>query len=105
MKCMKCGKDLKTTGIFCPDCQSGMEDYPVKPGTTVQLPPQTELPVQRRRSRKRAPTPEEQIAHLRSVRNVLLCAFAITLVALVVALVLLLRTAGYADPINELPFI
>jgi len=104
MKCMKCGKDLKTAGVFCPDCQGSMENYPVKPGISIQLPPQTELPIQRRRSRKRAPKPEEQIARLRTTRNILLCALAISLVALLVALVLLLRMGGYADPIGELPF-
>lgn len=103
MKCMKCGCDLKTAGVFCPKCQSGMEQYPVKPGTAIQLPPKVDLPVNRRRSRKRALKPEEQIARLRNVRNGLLCALAIALVGLVVALVLLLRMGGYADPIGALP--
>ena len=80
-----------------------MEAYPVKPGTAIQLPPQVDLPVTRRRPRKRVLKPEEQIARLRSIRNGLLCALAIALVGLVVAIVLLLRMGGYADPIGVLP--
>ncbi len=40
MNCMKCGAKIEHDQVFCPDCLAEMEKYPVKPGITVQIPPQ-----------------------------------------------------------------
>lgn len=41
MNCIKCGRNLRGEQVFCRECQEIMEQYPVKPGTAVQLPAQT----------------------------------------------------------------
>lgn len=38
MNCLKCGKETEHGQVFCPDCQNGMQEYPVDPGTVVHLP-------------------------------------------------------------------
>ena len=65
MQCMKCGKDTVDNQVFCPSCLQTMEAYPVKPGAVVNLPShkataETKKPAHR----KRAMTPDEQIAYL-----------------------------------------
>lgn len=66
MNCMKCGREIPLGQVFCKDCLTDMEAYPVKPGTPVQLPVQKPVPASRRSSHTRKPRkPEEQIARLR----------------------------------------
>lgn len=36
MACLKCGRD--TEEMFCESCREKMKEYPVRPGTVVQLP-------------------------------------------------------------------
>ena len=38
MSCMKCGKEVSEGQVFCEECLTEMERYPVKPGTPVLLP-------------------------------------------------------------------
>ena len=67
MQCMKCGRDMPAGQIFCDECLDVMEQYPVKPGTVVQLPNRTAPAPQRKNySRRRAQlTPEEQVKKLK----------------------------------------
>ncbi len=75
MNCMKCGKELKDEGVFCPECLVDMEKYPVKPNITIQLPVRRSLPVARRRVRRqRYVKAEDHIRHLKKVRNWLVVA-------------------------------
>lgn len=70
MDCMKCGKELKSEGVFCPECLAEMEKYPVKPNITIQLPVRRPAAPSRKRSRRqRYIKPEEQIRYLKKVRN------------------------------------
>ena len=87
MSCLKCGKKTNDERVFCDDCLSVMETYPVKPDVHVQLPTRPAVAAAKKSSRKRrAPTPEEQVAQLRiRVRR---------LRALVVVLMLLLGIIG-----------
>ncbi len=88
VKCMKCGKDMKQFGVFCANCQDGMESYPVKPGTPIQLPPQTTLAVTRRKARRRSLKPEEQIARLRTSLRLLTLALIVALAALALSVLM-----------------
>ena len=89
MNCMKCGVELKTSGVFCEDCLADMDKYPVKPNIKVQLPPRSNPSAVRKKPKKqRFSEPEEQIAHLKKVRN--------RLIALLLAAVLALTAAGAA---------
>ena len=70
MNCMKCGKELKVDGVFCPECLEEMEKYPVKPNITIQLPVRRATPPSRRKPRRqRYVKAEDQIRHLKKVRN------------------------------------
>lgn len=70
MDCMKCGKEIKGEGVFCPECLADMEKYPVKPNITIQLPVRRPPPSSRKRARRqRYVKPDEQIRHLKKVRN------------------------------------
>ena len=88
MKCMKCGREVPTEQVFCQDCLLDMEKYPVKPGTTVQLPRRREAPsVKKAHPRRRANlSPEEQVKALKK-RVWLLTVLLIAALVLVAALV------------------
>ena len=67
MSCMKCGRDLEEGQVFCSSCLEDMANYPVKPGTAVQLPHKKDLAPVRKTGAKRKPTvsPEEKIRKLK----------------------------------------
>ena len=67
MTCMKCGVEIPETQVFCDSCLSVMEQYPVKPDAHIHLPKRALNVDAAKKSpkKKRAPTPEEQIATLR----------------------------------------
>ena len=99
MHCMKCGAELKISGAFCENCLADMEKYPVKPNITVTLPERPVAQPVRKRIRRKYTKPEDQIRHLRKVRNwlvVLLC--VMTLIAACSVLTILHLIDG--DPAN-----
>lgn len=87
MGCLKCGKKTNDERVFCDDCLSIMEAYPVKPDVHVQMPNRpAAITVKKSGRKRRPPTPEEQVTLLRSrVRR---------LRALVVLLIALLGIIG-----------
>ena len=44
MNCMKCGREITLGQVFCKDCLVDMENFPIKPGTPVQLPAEPHPP-------------------------------------------------------------
>ena len=48
MNCMKCGREIALGQVFCKDCLADMAQYPIKPGTPVQLPTQPAVTLPRR---------------------------------------------------------
>ena len=42
MSCMRCGREIDETQVFCAECLADMERHPVKPGTPIQLPTRNE---------------------------------------------------------------
>lgn len=91
MRCLKCGKQAAEKQVFCPDCLRVMEEYPVKPGTAIQLPLRNDsAPAKKTRRRQQTLTPEERTARLRfQVRR-------LTAAAAVLALLVCLLTAALA---------
>lgn len=87
MNCLKCGKKTADEQVFCADCLSSMEAYPVKPDVHVQLPNRSAVQASKKAGRKRRSiTQEEQIVVLRRrVRR---------LIALVLVLLVLLGVLG-----------
>ena len=48
MSCMRCGKEMEESMVFCAECLADMERHPVKPGTPIQLPVRIENPAAKR---------------------------------------------------------
>lgn len=71
MNCLKCGRDIEESQVFCPECLEDMKKYPVKPNIAIQLPHREEHTFLKKPQikRRQAPTPEEK---LRSMRRYLL---------------------------------
>lgn len=79
---MKCGVELKNSGVFCEDCLAEMEKYPVKPNIAVTLPDRPAItPVRKRSRRQKYVKPEDQIRHLKKVRNWLIALLITALLA------------------------
>ena len=60
MNCLKCGREVSGSQVFCKGCLDVMSQYPIKAGTAVHI-PQRSAPV----AKKRPPTPEELLAKAR----------------------------------------
>ena len=91
MNCLKCGTELKNSGVFCPDCLTDMDKYPVKPTVTVQLPHRpAPAPAKKKTRRPKYVKPEEQIRHLKDVRKNLAIALAVAIVLLAGCIALLI---------------
>ncbi|MBQ3147669.1 MAG: hypothetical protein IJB91_08085 [Oscillospiraceae bacterium] len=103
MPCIKCRRKLEEGQVFCSSCLEGMEAYPVKPGTPIQLPPRLpELPQKNRRKKQRERKPEVEIRRLRSSIRWLTLALVIVLLAFVLMstfVLLLLREQGVTPPL------
>ena len=89
MSCMKCGKEVSEGQVFCEECLTEMERYPVKPGTPVLLPHREILaPQRKRRNIRRIRKPEEQLAALRSTLRLLCVILCLLLVIATVSILL-----------------
>lgn len=65
MNCMKCGSEIEAESSFCQKCLEEMKKYPVKPGTSVQLPTRSVITARKSPNTKRQALKEkEQIAKL-----------------------------------------
>lgn len=104
MKCIKCGRETKDGALFCQDCLAGMEAYPVKPGTPIQLPSHPEpAPVRKRPVRYIRPVKPEELEQLRSSKRWLTAALVITLIAFIFAAALVFLLLWQKGPAS-LPF-
>lgn len=102
MYCMKCGREVKGSQIFCDQCLSVMKQYPVKQDIRIQLPhraPSTEKKVP---TRRKTLSPEEQISKLRNMVKRLLIAFVCVLLLLVFTVSLLFHDYDSLSPENTI---
>lgn len=60
MNCTKCGRETAEDAVFCKKCLAVMAQYPVKPGTVIQLPQRKAL-TKKPASRKKLLSPEELV--------------------------------------------
>ncbi len=86
MYCLRCGRDTNNDRVFCKECLDLMEEYPVKPGTAIQLPRRTTNVNQKRQNRRRALSPEEQVVRLKVTSRTLFALLCTVLVAFGVCL-------------------
>ncbi len=100
MYCLKCGNETETGRIFCSHCLEVMERYPVKPGTKVQLPRRNHGQAQKKQSRRRPLSQEEQIIRMRVTIRTLTALLGAALLALGISLWLnfLPRASGSTVP-------
>ena len=104
LRCIKCGQKLKRYQVFCDDCQAGMLDYPVAPGTPIQLPKRA-APTQGKRkpTRTKKPlSPEEKVVRLRSSVRLLTLGLIAAVLAFAVAALLLLHLLDQRDTQREI---
>ena len=85
MSCMKCGRDTQSDYVFCQDCLTVMEKYPVQPGTVVLLPRRREPSVVKKMPKRHVPTMEEQMKILRKWLRILILSLIVC-----IALILLM---------------
>ena len=101
MTCLKCGRKTVDDHVFCQECLTVMEKYPVKSNTPVHLPRHAFSPGKKPAPRKRTVSQEEQILSLRKKLWRSRLIGLILLVTLSLAAVLLVREfAG-----NDIPTI
>ena len=84
MNCMKCGQETQGEDVFCLDCLTEMQRYPVEPGTVVLLPRRKDSSSAKKAPKRHTPAPEELVSSLRRQNAILLlvitaCAIAIAL--------------------------
>ena len=88
MNCLKCGRDIEEGQLFCNSCLEGMQKYPVKANTAVQLPHHDENSTNKKSSAKRrqAPTTEEKLQTAKRFLRRILILWLITLGLLIASL-------------------
>ena len=94
MHCIKCGKEIED-GVFCPACISKMTQYPVKPGTVVQIPYRAlETTPKKNAVRKKSLTSEEQNIRLKKIVRGMGITIGSLLVILAIIVMALYQTLG-----------
>ena len=93
MQCLKCGREIGAEDVFCRKCLVDMANYPIKPGTVVQIPKQ---PVKKAPERRQQITPERK-AEILTRRVRLLSWLLVLAVAVSVCLGALLLSELNAD--------
>lgn len=98
MVCIKCGREVGEDQVFCPNCLNGMEKYPIKPGTVVQIPSR---PAAKKQPAHRPSSPEEQVAKLKK-RVAVLSWLLVLMAALVIGLGWQSIVRYYEENLDEL---
>lgn len=89
MYCTKCGRETKENTVFCKSCLDVMKLYPVKPGTSIQLPHRAPAAPKKPASRKKKLSPEEQVIRQRKTIRWLAAALVCALLMLGLSITLL----------------
>ena len=66
MYCLKCGKQIPESQVFCDECLKDMADYPIKPDTPVQLPKRAPQEAEKKAPRKKELSPEQVLQQYKS---------------------------------------
>ena len=66
MNCLKCGRKIENSGVFCDGCLGVMEKYPVKQNVSLQLPRRKEDLAPKKSAKKKHQRPlEDQVRQQR----------------------------------------
>ena len=91
MECLRCGTQIEGNAEFCEACLRSMENYPVKPGTVIQLHRREVVSAQKKAPRpKRQSDLEAQILFLKKSMGIMMLLLVIAMVALGAAVGMLL---------------
>ena len=102
MNCIKCGVELKDSGVFCPDCLAVMEKYPVNPNVVVKIPYRSSAAPVKKKKRTRSVKPEEQVRQLKKVCRWLVVLLVTALLAFGICAAMLLHLSdGDGDGIFD----
>lgn len=97
MNCLKCGKETGEQDVFCSHCLEIMKQYPVKPGTAIILPQREADSQEKKPTRRREASMNEQLlGHKKAIRWLLVTVCAL-LVALLFVSGMLLRLLQEQD--------
>ena len=90
MDCMKCGREIPASQVFCDRCLEVMQRYPVKSDAPIHLPNHRPQVVPKKpASRRRQLSPEEQVPVLKRVcRRLIFCVVVLALLLTVAATVI-----------------
>ena len=92
MHCMKCGRKIEDQKVFCADCLTDMEKFPVKPDSTVYIPVRPTVPAAKKKSRRtRELRPEEQLRQLKLTVRGLSIALVVCIVAFAISTGIMLK--------------
>ena len=109
MACMKCGKKLGQSQVFCDECLEKMAQSPVDPNTMVTLPRRESAPAPRKKS-----VPRQYFWVIEGENDTLRAKLRWMRVALIIAIIgflcsvavifLMLHWQGQLDLLKFLPF-
>lgn len=103
MNCMKCGVELKISGVFCEECLAEMEKYPVKPNIAVHIPYRPAAQSAKKKAhRQKYIKAEDQIRHLKKVRNWLCVLLVLALLAFAASSALVLQLLDGEEDIFDI---
>lgn len=98
MNCLRCGKEIQESEVFCAGCLAEMEKHPVSRETAAIILPRPVAGEMRRRPVK----PEELLAKSRrQFRRLLAVAFALLLICIALAIALFLSKQNADRPIGQ----
>lgn len=91
MHCTKCGREIQENTVFCKKCLDVMKRYPVKPGTSIQLPQRAPAAAKKTASRKKKLSPEELVIRQRKTIKWLAATLVCSILMLGLSVALLLH--------------
>ena len=102
MNCMKCGREIALGQVFCKECLTDMEQYPIKPGTPVPMfNPNAVIAPKRPTNIRKQKKPEEQVISLKKwVLSLSVALFTLILGFSIVTAILITRLN---DTENKVP--
>ena len=106
MYCLKCGSNTQDNRVFCDACLDGMQDYPIKPGTVVQIPTRPVYEEEKKQPvKRRGNTQADQMRRLRITIRWLWATIIILLLVLGLTTALLVHALDNAPASGYLEYI
>lgn len=101
MNCTKCGRETAENAVFCKKCLGVMAQYPVKPGTVIQLPQRKKASPKKAAPRKKVLSPEEIVISQRRTIKWLWIVLICTFLMLALSVTLLFRLSQRQEVTNN----